>query len=105
MEHQTPGDASEKCSLNLTVMAVPQPQGGVLIKVRGNHREGVEERQAQSIAWSESLPKMAAVTDPGVRPEQIESLPVSAEPAAPMEVPNKMQWPLSVLGLRRPVKT
>ena len=89
VERQTPGDASEKSSLNLTVVAIPQPEGGVLIKVRGNDREGVEARQAQWIEWSESLPKKAAGTDAGVRPEQRESLPVSAEPSAPMEVPNK----------------
>ncbi len=87
VERQAPGDTSEKTLLNLTVLAVPQPEGGVQIKVRGNDREGVEERQAQWIAWSEGLPKKAAVMDAGDQPNQRESLPVPAEPVAPMEVP------------------
>jgi hypothetical protein len=99
VERQTPGDASEKSSLNLTVVAEPQPEGGVLIRVRGNDREGVEERHAQWIEWSESLPKTAG-TDTGVRPEQRESLPVSAEPAAPVEVPNETQEAPERLGVQ-----
>ena len=41
----------------LVVMAVPQPDGGVRIKVSGNDREGVQERQGLWQLWSENLPK------------------------------------------------
>ena len=51
-----PGQATEQNTLNLTVAAVPQP-GGVRLKVRGNDLEGVQERQAAWIEWSETLPK------------------------------------------------
>ena len=41
----------------LVVMAVPQPEGGVKIKVRGTDREGVSERQGLWALWAEGLPK------------------------------------------------
>jgi hypothetical protein len=91
VERRTPSDVSEGSVLNLTVLAMPQPEGGVQIKVRGNDRERVEERQAQWIEWSESLPKNVMGTDAGDQPDQDESLPVPAEPAAPMEVPDETQ--------------
>jgi hypothetical protein len=57
---------------NLTVVALPQPGGGVRVKVRGNDREGMRERRAEWERWAESLPKMgmpgdadAALLDPG----------------------------------------
>jgi hypothetical protein len=39
------------------VMAVPQPDGGVRIKVRGNDREGMQERHGLWKLWAENLPK------------------------------------------------
>jgi hypothetical protein len=42
---------------NLTVKALPHPEGGVQLKVRGTDREGVQERQAAWVEWSEDLPK------------------------------------------------
>jgi hypothetical protein len=44
---------------NLTVVIMPQPEGGVQIKIRGNDFEGVQARQSEWIGWSESLPKKA----------------------------------------------
>ena len=41
----------------VVVMAVPQPDGGVRIKVSGNDREGVQERQGLWRLWAENLPK------------------------------------------------
>jgi hypothetical protein len=46
---------------SLTVVALPQPQGGVQIKLRGDDREGVQERQAEWSEWAESLPKKEEV--------------------------------------------
>jgi hypothetical protein len=42
---------------NLKVVVEPQPQGGVLIRVRGSDREGVLKWQALWTAWAEHLPK------------------------------------------------
>jgi hypothetical protein len=41
----------------VVVMAVPQPDGGVRIKVRDDHREGAQERQGLWKLWTENLPK------------------------------------------------
>ena len=41
----------------VVVMAVPQPDGGVRIKVRGDDHEGVKERQGLWKLWVENLPK------------------------------------------------
>jgi hypothetical protein len=41
----------------VVVMAVPQPDGGVRIKVRGDDREGVQGRQGLWKLWAENLPK------------------------------------------------
>ena len=49
----------------LLVIAVPQPEGGVRIKVRGDDREGVREQQPRWIEWEKSLPKR--MTPPSVR--------------------------------------
>jgi Domain of unknown function (DUF4352) len=44
---------------NLTVVAMPQPEGGGQIKIRGNDFEGVQARQTEWMGWSESLPRKA----------------------------------------------
>jgi hypothetical protein len=44
-------------TLDLTVTALHQPEGGVRIGLTGNDREGVKEWQAAWAAWAESLPK------------------------------------------------
>ena len=45
----------------LVVMAVPQPEGGVKMKVRGTDREGVRERQGLWALWAEGLPTRGPV--------------------------------------------
>ena len=49
--------AGQERALKVVVMAVPQPDGGVRIKVRGNDREGVQERRGLWKLWAENLPK------------------------------------------------
>jgi hypothetical protein len=46
----------EEGVLALTVKALPQPEGGVRVKVRGNDEEGIRERQNEWREWVESLP-------------------------------------------------
>jgi len=51
------GVAGQEGTPKVVVMAVPQPDGGVRIKVSGNDREGVQERQGLWRLWAENLPK------------------------------------------------
>src|SRR5215203_5234468 len=86
---------------NLTVVAMPQPQGSVQIKIRGNDFEGVQARQADWMGWSEGLPRKAtgdvdapADEQGGVRtpdvdlppPPTVES-PTLSPPASTADVP------------------
>ena|SRR5215208_7095818 len=41
----------------VVIVAVPQPDGGVRIKVEGDDREGVQERKGLWKLWAENLPK------------------------------------------------
>ncbi len=50
----------------LVIMAVPQPEGGVKIKVRGTDREGVRERQGLWVLWAKGLPTRGTVPEPQV---------------------------------------
>ena len=51
------GTAEREGAPKVVVMAVPQPDGGVRIKVRGNDHEVVGERQGLWKLWAENLPK------------------------------------------------
>ena len=51
------GAAGREGTPKVVVMAVPQPDGGVRIKVSGNDREGMQERQGLWRLWAENLPK------------------------------------------------
>jgi len=49
--------AGQEGAPKVVVMAVPQPDGGVRIKVRDGDRKGVQERQGLWKLWTENLPK------------------------------------------------
>jgi hypothetical protein len=51
------GAAGQEGAPKVVVMAVPQPDSGVRIKVRGNDREGMQERHGLWKLWAENLPK------------------------------------------------
>jgi hypothetical protein len=57
MRRGSPNQKVGQNTLNLTVTALHQPQGGVRIRVRGNDRQGVQERQTAWTQWAERLPK------------------------------------------------
>jgi hypothetical protein len=58
VEREDPNAAAEREGTpSLVVIAVPQPDGGVRIKIRGSNREGVREGQAQWSEWMDTLPK------------------------------------------------
>jgi hypothetical protein len=48
---------------HLTVLAVPQPEGGAQVTVTRNDRDGVHERQVEWADWANSLPKRAPNRD------------------------------------------
>jgi hypothetical protein len=52
----TEDEAGQEGALKV-VMAVPQPDGGVRIRVRGNDRDSLQERQGLWKLWAENLPK------------------------------------------------
>jgi hypothetical protein len=62
---------------NLTVAALPQPEGGVKVELRGNDREGVQERQDEWTKWADSLPKLGQHEQEQVAPGAVE--PQTAE--------------------------
>jgi hypothetical protein len=57
MQRRFPNQTVEQNTLNLTVTALHQPEGGVRISARGNDREGVKVWQSAWTEWSEGLPK------------------------------------------------
>jgi hypothetical protein len=101
-ERRSPEEPAGEVVPNLTVVVMPQPIGGVQIKIRGNDFEGVQARQSEWRGWSESLPRKAAgeagapteegsIQTPEVElppPPTVESptLPAPA-PAADVQVP------------------
>lgn len=58
-ERRSSEEAAGEAVPNLTVVAMPQPEGGVQIKIRGNDFEGVQARQSEWMGWSENLPRKA----------------------------------------------
>lgn len=57
-ERKGPDGASKhEGASKLIVIAVPQPDGGVRIKVRGSDHEGALARQAGWAEWMDGLPK------------------------------------------------
>lgn len=75
VERPSPDQANGQDLLVLTVAAPPDPEGGVRITVRGNDREGVQERQEQWLEWSEGLPKKGLDQEPREHAEE-DTLPV-----------------------------
>jgi hypothetical protein len=58
-ERLSPKEIAGEVVPNLTVVVMPQPEGGVQIKIRGNDFEGVQAKQTEWMGWSESLPRKA----------------------------------------------
>ncbi len=57
---------SDGSAPRLVIMAVPQPEGGVKMKVRGTDREGVRERQGLWVLWAKGLPTRGPVPEPRI---------------------------------------
>jgi hypothetical protein len=52
-----PNSAGGQDKWTITILVVPEGQGGLRLKVLGNDVDGVREQQAHWVEWSESLPK------------------------------------------------
>lgn len=57
VKRQSQEQETEQNALTLTVLVLPQLEGGVRMKVNGNDREGMQGQQAAWTEWSENLPK------------------------------------------------
>ncbi len=90
VERRSPDHTGGQAAPNLTVAVLPQPEGGVQIKLRGNDREGMRARQAEWMEWSESLPKKPEVESDTPTAEQggVDSPEVDLPPPPAVESPN-----------------
>ena len=57
MQRRVPSQTGEQNTLDVTVTALHQPEGGVRITARGRYREGVNDWQSAWREWSKGLPK------------------------------------------------
>lgn len=75
---------------HLTVLALPQPGGGVQVTVRGTDRDGVQERQVEWTDWANSLPKRMSSQDATEHiKDQDTPLPASRPQSKPVAAPGK----------------
>ena len=56
-ERTLPDSAGGQEKWTITILVLPEREGGLRLKVLGNDVDGVREQQAKWIEWSESLPK------------------------------------------------
>jgi hypothetical protein len=87
VERSDQGDGDESDQPHLTVLALPQPEGGVQVSVRGNDLDGMQERQSEWADWANGLPKKAASHEATERIER-------EEPDAPLPAPSPASKPV-----------
>jgi hypothetical protein len=68
----------------LMITALPQPHGGVHLRVRGNDRERVQEQQEAWTEWSQGLPKKAEAHPDDSRAQRMLEISDSPLPTHPM---------------------
>lgn len=88
VERTDQGDRDESDQPHLTVLALPQPEGGVQVRVRGNDLAGVQGRQSEWADWANGLPKRAL--DQEIQQEESDGplpapLPASKPAVTPQE--------------------
>jgi hypothetical protein len=81
---------NERDSLNLTVVALPQQEGGVRVIVSGNDHEGVREHQQRWVKWSEGLPKRVT-SGAENQHQQSESVPAPSRRTEGVIPPNEAE--------------
>ena len=83
-------DANNGDQPHLTVLALPQPEGGVQVTVRGTDRDGVQGRQREWADWASGLPKRVPSQDVTEQiKEQDTLLPAPRPPSKPVVAPGK----------------
>jgi len=80
-ERTLPNSAGGQEKWAITILVLPEREGGLRLKVLGNDVDGVREQQAKWVEWSESLPKWKS-REPRSQEEQKESAQGSEEPPA-----------------------
>jgi hypothetical protein len=56
-KREDPSDLVNRQLVHLAVFARPHPEGGLLVTLQGDDRDGVRERKSEWSRWAESLPK------------------------------------------------
>src|SRR5215212_8497067 len=56
-ERTLPNSAGGQEKWTITILILPEREGGIRLKVLGDDVDGVREQQAHWVEWSESLPK------------------------------------------------
>src|SRR5918993_2407404 len=56
-ERTLPNSVGGQEKWTITILILPEREGGLRLKVLGNDVDGVREQQAHWVEWSESLPK------------------------------------------------
>ena len=69
VERPDQSEGDESAQAHLTVLALPQPEGGVQVSVRGNDLDGMQERQSEWADWANCMPKRASSEQ---TPQQVE---------------------------------
>src|SRR5215210_4433517 len=87
VERHSPDQTEGQAVPTLTVSALPQPGGGARMVIRGNDRQGLQERQDAFIEWSESLPKKPQ-EGAGQPEDQQRETEVPLPPVPKSETPN-----------------
>ncbi len=85
-------DAKDGDQPHLTILALPQSEGGVQVAVRGTDRDGVQQRQREWADWADGLPKRVSsqdVTEQIRQHEQDTTLPVPRPPKKLVVTPEK----------------
>lgn len=81
VERTLPDSAGGLEKRTITILVLPEEEGGLRLKVLGNDVDGVREQQAKWVGWSESLPKWKP-REPRPHEEQKQSAQRSEEPPA-----------------------
>ena len=79
VERTLPNSAGGQEKWTITILILPDKEGGLRLKVLGNDVDGVRKQQAKWVAWSESLPKWQ-LKGPRALEEQKKSAQGSEEP-------------------------
>jgi hypothetical protein len=85
-ERTLPNSARGTQEWTVTILVLPEREGGLRLKVLGNDVDGVREQQAKWVEWSESLPKWKAREPRSQQAQKKVRLGLEEPPAAAWKV-------------------